>query len=133
VKIVTLKLCLHPKDFLFFPSRFWEGKERMEGREKEMEGTDDGSVEPDPREWSSEKVATFVRSLGAAQCFQSAGDQVLQLGVDGSVVFDLSLNDLQGVCGHARAYDRMCACTHTVQMRVRAQYYTETDHSCTLS
>ncbi len=48
-----------------------------------MEDTDDGSVEPeDPREWSSEKVSTFVRSLGAAQCFQSAGDQVLQLGVD---------------------------------------------------
>jgi hypothetical protein len=52
--------------------------------------------------------------------------------VDDSVFFDLSLNDLQGVCGHARAYDRMCAFTHTVQMRVRAQYYTETDHSCTL-
>jgi len=40
----------------------------------------------DPREWSSEQVATFVRSLGPAQCFQSAGDQVLQLGVDDSVV-----------------------------------------------
>ena len=77
-----------------------------------MEGTDDGSVEPDPREWSSEKVATFVRSLGVAQCFQSVGDQVLHLGVDDSVFFDLSLNDLQGVCGHARAYDRMCAFTH---------------------
>jgi hypothetical protein len=52
----------------------------MEGREKEMEATGDGSVEPeDPREWSPEKVATFVRSLGAAQCFQSAGDQVLEL------------------------------------------------------
>ncbi len=50
----------------------------MEGREKEMEGTDDGSVEPeDPHEWSPEKVATFVRALGAGQCFQSAGDQVL--------------------------------------------------------
>ena len=36
---------------------------------------------------------TFVRSLGAVQCFQSAGDQVLQLGVDDSVFFDLSLND----------------------------------------
>jgi hypothetical protein len=37
-----------------------------------MEGTDDGSVEPeDQHEWSSEKVATFVRALGAAQCFQS--------------------------------------------------------------
>ena len=71
------------------------------------------SVEPeDPREWSPEKVATFVRALGDAQCFQSAGDQVLQLGVDDSVFFDLSLNDLQGVCGHARAYDRMCEFTH---------------------
>jgi hypothetical protein len=76
----------------------------MEGREKEMEDTDDGSVEPeDPHEWSPEKVATFVRGLGAAQCFQSAGDQVLQLGVDGSVFFDLSLNDLEGVCGHAES------------------------------
>jgi hypothetical protein len=78
-----------------------------------MEGTGDGSVEPeDPHEWSSEKVATFVRSLGAAQCFQSAGDQVLQFGVDGSVFFDLSLNDLQGMCEHDRAYDRMCEFTH---------------------
>jgi hypothetical protein len=31
-----------------------------------MEGTDDGSVDlnRDPREWSSEKVTTFVRELG---------------------------------------------------------------------
>jgi hypothetical protein len=57
-------------------------------------------------------VDTFVRSLGASQCFQSAGDQVLQLGVDDSVFFDLSLNDLQGVCGHTRVYDRMCEFTH---------------------
>ena len=57
-------------------------------------------------------MATFVRALGTAQCFQSTGDQVLQLGVDDRVFFDLSLNDLQGVCGHARAYDRMCAFTH---------------------
>ena len=77
-----------------------------------MEGTGDDSVEPeDPREWSSEKVA-FFRSLGTAECFQSVGHQVLQLGVDVSVSFALSLNDLQGVCGHARAYDRMCALTH---------------------
>jgi hypothetical protein len=47
-------------------ARFCEGKKRREGREKEMEVTGDGSVEPDPREWSSEKVATFVRALGAA-------------------------------------------------------------------
>jgi hypothetical protein len=85
----------------------------MEGREKEMDGTDDDSVEAeDPHEWSPEKVVTFVRGLGASQCFQSAGDQVLELGVDDSVFFDLSLNDFQGVCGHARAYDHMCAFTH---------------------
>jgi hypothetical protein len=37
-----------PIQFFFFPSRarFWEGKKRREGREKEMEGTGDGSVEP---------------------------------------------------------------------------------------
>jgi len=77
-----------------------------------MEGPGDGSVEPeDPREWSSEKVATFVRALGGAQCFQSAADEVMQLGVDVSVFFDLSLNDLQGVRGHAGAYHRMCEFT----------------------
>ncbi len=60
-----------------------------------MEGTGDDSVEPeDPHEWSPEKVATFVRVLGDTQCFQSAGDQVLLLGVDDSVFFDLSLNYL---------------------------------------
>jgi hypothetical protein len=54
-----------------------------------MEGTGDDSVEwEDPRELSSEQVATFVRSLGPAQCFQSAGDQVLQLGVDDSVLYN---------------------------------------------
>ena len=57
-------------------------------------------------------MATFVRSLGADQCFLSAGDQVLQIGVDDGVFFDLSLNDFQGVCGHARAYDHMCEFTH---------------------
>ncbi len=57
-----------------------------------MEDTDDGSVETeDPHEWSSEKVTTFVRVLGTAQCFQSSSDQVLHLGVDDSVFFDLSL------------------------------------------
>jgi hypothetical protein len=56
-----------------------------------------------PREWSSEKVGTFFRSLGTVVCFQSTGHQVLQVGVDVSVFFTLSLNDLQGVCGHARA------------------------------
>jgi hypothetical protein len=68
-----------PRNFFFLPfrTRFWEGKESREGREKEMEDTGDGSVEPwiheDPREWSSEKVATFVRSLGAAQCHSRTG------------------------------------------------------------
>jgi hypothetical protein len=68
-----------------------------------MEDTGDGSVEPeDPREWSSEKVVTFffVRSLGTPTCFQSTGHQVLQVGVDDSVFFSLSLNDSQGVCGY---------------------------------
>ncbi len=78
-----------------------------------MEVTAHGSVEPqDPREWRAETVATFVRSLGPPECFQSASDQVLQLGVDGSVLFALSLNELEGVCGHARAYHRMCEFTH---------------------
>jgi hypothetical protein len=80
----------------------------------EMQGTAHGSVEPgDPREWSAEGVATFLRSLGTAECFQSAGDEALQHGVDGSVFFELSLNELQGVCGHARAYARMCECKHS--------------------
>jgi hypothetical protein len=68
-----------------------------------METTDDDSVESqDPHEWSSENVATFVRSLGTSESFQSSGDQVLYLGVDDSVFFTLSLNDFQGVCGHDR-------------------------------
>jgi hypothetical protein len=51
-----------------------------------MEGTGDDNVEMDPHlEWSSENVATFVRSLGTAECFQSVGDQVMQIGVDDSV------------------------------------------------
>jgi hypothetical protein len=64
------------------------------------------------REWSVEKVVTFVRSLGPAECFQSAGDQLLQLGVDDSVFFALSLNELEGVCGHTRVYHRMCEFKH---------------------
>ncbi len=97
-----------------------------------MEGTG-GSVEPeDPREWSSEKVATFVRSLGSAEYFKSVGDQMLQLGVDGSVFFALSLNDLQGVCGHVRVYDRMCEFTHN-STDARASTVAQADHCCTLS
>jgi hypothetical protein len=53
-------------------------------------------------------VATFVRSLGPAECFQSVGYQVMKLGVDDSVFFPLSLNEFQGVCGHAHTYDCMC-------------------------
>ncbi len=59
-----------------------------------MEVTVFDSVESqDAREWSEEKVVTFVRSLGPDECFQSVGDQTLQLGVDDSVFFTLSLNE----------------------------------------
>ena len=71
---------------------------------------------------------TFVRSLGPAECFQSAGDRVLYLGVDDSVFFVLSLNDLEGVCGHARAYHRMCEFTHN-NTDARASTVVQTDHS----
>ena len=43
-----------------------------------MGDTDDVSVEPqDPREWSAEKVATFVRALGPPECFQSGTKVIL--------------------------------------------------------
>jgi hypothetical protein len=43
-----------------------------------MEVTSVDNVEPpDPHEWSSENVSTFVRSLGTSECFQSVGDQVM--------------------------------------------------------
>ena len=101
-----------------------------------MEVTAHGSVEPqDPHEWSAETVVVFVRSLGPSECFQSPGDQVLYLGVDDSVFFALSLNDLEGVCGHARVYDRMCeftqqhrcACEHNGTDR--PQLYTFMTHT----
>ena len=57
--------------------------------------------------WSAEEVTTFVRWLGNTGCFQSVEYQVLYLGVDDSVFFGLSLNELKGVSGHARVYDRM--------------------------
>jgi hypothetical protein len=99
----------------------------------EMEGTGDGSVEQeDPREWSPQQVATFLRALGTAECFQSAADQALQVGVDGSVFFELSLDQLQGVCGHARAYARMCECKHS-STDVHAIMVAQTDHSSTLA
>ncbi len=69
-----------------------------------MEDTGDGSVEEeDPREWSPQKVASFLRVLGTPECFQSAADQALQVGVDGSVFFELSLDQLEGVCGDGAA------------------------------
>jgi hypothetical protein len=65
----------------------------VEETEKEIEDTGEDSEElEDPHEWSSEKVTVFVRSLGTTECFQSGGDQVLQLGVDDSVFFGLSVN-----------------------------------------
>ena len=58
--------------FLFFSKK---------GRENRMQDLAHGSMDPqEPHEWSAEQVATFVRSLGTAECFQSAGHQVLQLG-----------------------------------------------------
>ncbi len=95
----------------------------------EMEGTGDGSVEQeDPHEWSPHQVATFLRALGTAEYFQSAADQVLQLGVDVSVFFELSLDQLQGVCGHARAYARMCECKH-ISTDAHVIMVAQTDHS----
>ena len=96
-----------------------------------MEDPDDDSVEQeDPREWRPEEVPSFLRSLGGAQCFQSATDQVLQLGVDDSVFFDLSLNDLQGLCGHAAAYHHMCEFTqNSTDTCARTVTVTQTDHS----
>ena len=63
-----------------------------------MEDTGDDSVESeDPHEWCTEKVVTFLRSLGTAECFHSPGDHVMQLGVDVSVFFGLSVNELEGI------------------------------------
>jgi hypothetical protein len=77
-------------------------------------------------------IRTFVRSLGTSECYQSTGDQVLQLGVDDSVFCELSLNtcfcalSLNTVCEDMLGYDRMCEFTHN-------RTVTQTDHSCTLS
>ncbi len=49
---------------------------------------------------------------GSPECSQSVGDQVLHLGVDDSVFFGLSVNEFQGVCGHARVYDHLCEFRH---------------------
>jgi len=99
----------------------------------EMEGTGDGSVEQeDPREWSSQKVATFLRALGTVECCQSATDQVLQLGVDGSLFYELSVIDLQGVRGHADVCHRMCEFTQN-STDARAITVAQTDHSSTLA
>ena len=53
-----------------------EGGKAKDGRRgKRMEDTGDDSVESnDPHEWCTEKVVTFLRSLGTAECFQSVGD-----------------------------------------------------------
>jgi hypothetical protein len=95
----------------------------------EMEGTGDGSVEEeDPLEWSSQKVASFLRALGTAEYFQSAADQVLQLGVDDSLFCKLSVIELEGVCGHAGACHRMCEFTQN-STDARAITVAQTDHS----
>ena len=89
-------------------------------------------LQEDPREWSSEKVATFVRALGTVQCFQSDTDQVLELGVDDSVFFELSLIDLQGVRGHAGVCHHMCTFTQN-STDACAITVAQTDHSSTLA
>ena len=94
-----------------------------------MEVTVHGSVETkDPHEWSAEKVVTFVRSLGPAECFQSVTDQVMKLGVDVSVFFALSLNELEGVCGHPHVYHHMCEFTHNIT-DFHTSTVAHTDHS----
>ena len=83
----------------------------------------------DPREWSVEKVVTFVRSSGPAECFSLPEiESRLYLGVDDSVFFVLSLNDLEGVRGHAHEYHRMCEFTHN-NTDARASTVVQTDHS----
>jgi hypothetical protein len=77
-------------------------------------------------------VWSFLRSLGPAECFQSVGDAVLDHGVDVSVFFELSLNELQGVCGHARAFARMCECKHR-NTHPRVITVEHTHHSLSLS
>ena len=57
-------------------------------------------------------MATCLRSLETAECYQSATDQGLQHGVDDSVSFEFSVNYVQGVCGHGRAYARMWESKH---------------------
>ncbi len=113
-----------PREFFFLalPERVPGGKKGQEEREQQMEVTGDDTVETeDPREWNSEKVTTFVRSLRTVECFQSTGDQVLDLGVDNSVFCTLSLNTCQGVCGHPRCMI-VCVNSHTTtKMRVRTQ------------
>jgi hypothetical protein len=76
-----------------------------------MEDTVHGSVE------SGDRVECggsgyFLEIIGNCECFQTVTDQVLQYGVDDSVFFVLSLNELQSVCGHACVYDRMSEYKH---------------------
>ena len=83
-----------------FSSWVWgrEGGKAERGRRGErIEDTGDDSAESeDPHEWCGEKVSTFLRSLGTPEWFQSAGDHPLHLGVDDSVFFGLSVNELEG-------------------------------------
>ena len=59
------------------------------------EVTEHVSVEPSgSKKWSTDQVTTFVGSLGPDECFQSGGDQVIQFGVEDSLFFVLSLNEL---------------------------------------
>ena len=97
-----------------------------------MEVTSHVSVDQQyPRQWSTEKVATFVRSLGPAECFQSAGDQVglewmtvfslQRIGVDDSVFFALSLNEGDEV-GMSLGGEGMCTDGVAVMEELRKHY-----------
>ena len=75
-------------------------------------------------------MATFVRSLGPAECFQSDGVQVLQSEVDDSVFFVLSLNELQGVCGHVHTYHHMFEFKHNSNLGRQLQSILEEEEIC---
>ena len=80
------------------------------------------------RECRAEEVTSFLRSLGTAECFQSDTNQVDDREWMTVFFFGLSVNEFQGVCGHARAYDRMCEFRHK-NTDTRASTVVQTEHS----